>query len=299
VIGRRSELSASNVETVVGVVTPPVGILVSNMPARDVQELALVHGLNKANFQLINRNDLRDNAVRGNGPLDRIVHVVGFPIGGHEFRGTAKYGFPRDMCDFEGWRPTAISEVNRYLWRICSGVQRIGYYANPSTLLVSERRLGIPDCARSIQIGGSDAFLRRLNLLSSIHLVDGRSSGGGDRLAGKNLGLVGHLLELNVKQSGCNRGDSYPDNGGFPLKIAHWFFAYTWGIVYVALGSLSVHQAAGLWYERTWLDKWSCGKYGRSLDDGLGADFRGLAIVLLTVIASVFIYHSCIEFGLV
>jgi hypothetical protein len=56
--------------------------------------------------------------------------------------------------------------------------------------------------------------------------------------------------------------------------------------LFILGGCLSAHLAAGLIWEKSWLDKWIYRSTGMGLRERYGDNFRGIAAILLMLVAS-------------
>jgi hypothetical protein len=110
--------------------------------------------------------------------------------------------------------------------------------------LPSNGRLFLDSC--NAVLGSLRLLLSDGDLLPSVHLVHESTSGSGLILAGENLGLLGHLVELDVKQRGADGGERYTNDGDFAFKAGHSSFAFLQGILLLACGCCSVWVASRL-----------------------------------------------------
>ena len=70
------------------------------------------------------------------------------------------------------------------------------------------------------------------------------------------------------------------------------------GILCISASGFICYLAAGLFWERSWLDVWSL-RTGRTLSDRFGDNFSGLAIILLILVAAGLFYRGMVLVHLV
>jgi hypothetical protein len=148
---------------------------------------------------------------------------------------------------------------------------------------------------------GLSLLLGDCELFPGIHFIHQSARISTLRLSRQNLGLVRHFAKLNVEEGRSNSRNSYANDSEksyLSFKGRHGFFAYLQGILFIAISGFTCYLAAGLIWERSWLDIWSRHSTGKTLSARFGDNFSGLAVILLILVAAGFFYHGMARLGL-